>query len=420
MWGRSISDGSWTLSSSHRYWLEYEFQRLLKFGRRSLVLGRGAAYLDVRGCADSSFGFQTWITARMVHVYSLGYLLGVPGSGSYTDGALSGLIGERASLKDMRHGGWFHALDASEQPVAARGKSAYDHAFVMLAASSAVLAEREHARTLLEEATSTFLAYFWDEENGLPFDTWDVTFQTSDRYRGLNAAMHSCEAMMAVADAVPGNEKNGWYQRVESIAEFVMRLAWQHEGRLPEHFDSNWNPDLEFNSGVPADQFKPYGATPGHGMEWARLLLQFEAAYATESPGLLETAKLLFDRAVEDAWAVDGTEGFVYTTDWDGAPVVRQRMHWVVAEAIAAADALRKRTCDPTYARWYEKWWDYAARYLVDYENGSWWHELDSSNKRSSTTWPGKPDLYHAVQTTLLPRLPLTGSIARGVRDGFY
>ena len=29
--------------------------------------------------------------------------------------------------------------------------------------------------------------------------------------------------------------------------------------------------------------------------------------------------------------------------------------------------------------------------------------------------WPGKPDLYHAVQATLLPRLPLSPGLARAV-----
>jgi hypothetical protein len=28
------------------------------------------------------------------------------------------------------------------------------------------------------------------------------------------------------------------------------------------------------------------------------------------------------------------------------------------------------------------------------------------------TVWPGKPDLYHAVQATLIPRLPLAPSMA--------
>ena len=43
----------------------------------------------------------------------------------------------------------------------------------------------------------------------------------------------------------------------------------------------------------------------------------------------------------------------------------------------------------------------------MDFENGSWHHELDPANRPAATTWPGTPDLYHAVQATLIPRLPL-------------
>ncbi|MCB7534982.1 AGE family epimerase/isomerase, partial [Escherichia coli] len=45
--------------------------------------------------------------------------------------------------------------------------------------------------------------------------------------------------------------------------------------RIPEHFNSDWEPELEFNADKPDDQFKPYGATPGHGIEWARLITQY-------------------------------------------------------------------------------------------------------------------------------------------------
>ena len=87
--------------------------------------------------------------------------------------------------------------------------------------------------------------------------------------------------------------------------------------------------------------FEPYGVTVGHGLEWSRLVLQVRAARGDGAPDwMLPAAEGLFDRAVADGWDADGAEGFVYTTDWDGSPVVRDRMHWVVAEAICAAAAL--------------------------------------------------------------------------------
>jgi len=133
--------------------------------------------------------------------------------------------------------------------------------------------------------------------------------------------------------------------------------------------------------------------------------------------GLVKSAAGLFQRAVADGWAVDGTDGFVYTTDWSGTPVVRQRMHWVVAEAICAAAALAAVTGDPAYEAWYRSWWDYAAEHLIT-GDGSWRHELDPDNRPASTVWSGRPDLYHSIHATLLPRLPLAPTAPSAIAGG--
>ena len=103
--------------------------------------------------------------------------------------------------------------------------------------------------------------------------------------------------------------------------------------------------------------------------------------------------------------------------DWSGRPVVRERMHWVAAEATATAAALFQATGDDAYATWYETWWEYVANHLLD-DRGSWHHELTPTNQPSSQTWEGKPDTYHAFQATLVPRLPLSPTLATALRDG--
>ncbi len=406
--------GSWLGHPGHWRWLDTECDRLLGFGRLAGLPAGGAAYLDDVGVPDRRFGVQTWITARMAHVYSLGTLLGIPGSGPIADAALAGLSGR---LRDRKHGGWFHALNIVDLPDVATGKTCYDHAFVMLAAASATLAERPGARSLLDEATEVFLARFWDEPAGLPVDSWDVGFTREQDYRGANAAMHTVEAMLAVADALPADTAVSWRARALAAVRFVVDISRSHADRIPEHYSKDWQPDLELNRDRPGDQFKPFGATPGHGMEWARLILHAEAA-TNPDPVLVAAAIRLFDRAVADGWAADGADGFVYTTDWDGAPVVRARMHWVIIEAINCAAALHARTGDRRFADWYATWWDYAERHLIDRRRGSWIHELDADNRPAATVWPGKPDLYHAVQATLIPRLPLAPTVARALRDG--
>ena len=65
-----------------------------------------------------------------------------------------------------------------------------------------------------------------------------------------------------------------------------MEFAEPHAWRIPEHFNPRWEPQLEHNRDRPDDQFQPYGATVGHGLEWSRLLLHLRGiAYRLRRTG---------------------------------------------------------------------------------------------------------------------------------------
>lgn len=136
---------------------------------------------------------------------------------------------------------------------------------------------------------------------------------------------------------------------------------------------------------------------------------------ADPDAGLLDAALELADRAVADGWAVDGHDGFVYTTDWDGGPVVRERMHWVLAEAIATSTVLHWATGEARHAVDLERWWAYADRFLIDPSGSSWRHELAPDNTPSARTWPGRPDVYHVYQASLMADTLGAPSFAAGV-----
>ena len=385
-------------------WLDAECRRLLAFGRDIVHPDGGAAWLDDDGRPDPARPVFTWITARTVHVYALGHLLGVEGSREIAAKALRGLGGQ---LHDPVHGGWYTAVGPDGWDDA---KSCYDHAFVVLAASSATVAGLEGGRDLLEEALAVLDTRFWEPAAGMHADRWDRAWRTLDPYRGVNANMHAVEALLAASDATGDPQ---WRARALTIAANVVdHRARENDWRIPEHFDERWTPLPQHNADRPDDQFQPYGATVGHALEWSRLLLHLAAASGDEAPGWLRpAARALFDRAVEDGWEVDGAPGFVYTTDWDGVPVVHDRMHWVVAEGIGAAAVLGEEAA-------YRDWWRYAVTYLLDLERGSWRHQLDRGNRPVATVWPGKPDLYHAVQATLIPRLPEAPGMAKALAEG--
>ncbi|MCB0909452.1 MAG: AGE family epimerase/isomerase, partial [Nocardioidaceae bacterium] len=359
---------------------------------------------------DNQRPVELWITCRMTHVACLGVLAGEPaapgGPGPDALRALAehGIASLTGPLADDEHGGWFSAAGA--QGAVDDTKAAYAHAFVVLATSSATVAGIEGAAALLDEALHVHDERFWDEAEGLVVETWDRSWSAAEPYRGVNAVMHTVEAYLAAGDAT-GDPV--WHERAGRMARRVRDWAAANEWRIPEHFDPSWSPVPDFNKDRPADPFRPYGATIGHGLEWARLLIQVDA-------GLADAAAALYDRAVVDGWAVDGADGFVYTTDWQGTPVVRERMHWVVAEAVNAASALERVTGEQRYLADAARWWAYADRHLVDHERGSWHHELDADNRPSATVWPGKPDVYHAYQAALLPDLPLVPSFAAALR----
>jgi mannose/cellobiose epimerase-like protein (N-acyl-D-glucosamine 2-epimerase family) len=408
---------TWVSSPAHARWLEGEGDRLLQFSRASRHPGGGFAWLDGEGRPELDRPVELWITCRMTHVFSLGHLMGRPGCGPLADHGVRSLAG---LFRDAIHGGWYAKVAGDGSPTAG-DKTAYEHAFVVLAAASATCAGRPGARELLDDALSVMLDRFWDDEHGMVVEQWDETFSTLDAYRGVNANMHTVEAFLAAADSVgdQATRNDLLHRALRIVSRVVHDLGPAHSWRLPEHFDEAWTPLLDYNIDTPAHPFRPYGATIGHWLEWARLALHLRAALGPSAPDwLLDDAVSLFDASVREGWAVDGSDGFVYTVDWEGSPVVRERMHWVAAEATATAASLHRATGDALYAGWYATWWDHLADVFIDQEQGSWRHELDAENRPSALVWEGKPDTYHAFQATLVPRLPLTPPLAPALRDG--
>lgn len=391
-----------------------ERRRLLRFARSARVPA-GFGWLDDGGALDPAEPVQTWITTRMTYVFALAELAGETDA---VDGQASALAehGVRAlggSLRDPERGGWFASVSADGVPVDRR-KQAYAHAFVVLAGSTAAVAGIEGAEPLLAEALDVVERHFLDAQ-GRVIDELSTDLATPTDYRGANASMHMVEAFLAAADAT-GDES--WRQRALAITEHLIHeVARAHEYLLPEHFSAGWEPLPDYNIDAPADPFRPFGCTPGHLLEWARLLLHLEAGTDAPPAWLLEDARALFDAAVESGWAVDGAPGFVYTVDWERRPVVRSRMHWVHAEALVAAAALHRRTGDRAYADWQRTFEDYLEDHVLDLEAGSWRHELDADNAPAATVWHGKPDVYHAYQALLLSDLPLAPSAAVQLRE---
>jgi mannose/cellobiose epimerase-like protein (N-acyl-D-glucosamine 2-epimerase family) len=405
------TDRPWTALPSHRNWLRDQARELTGFARASVRPEGGFCWLDDDGVPDPREPLQTWITCRMTHVFALANLQGEPGAGPIADHGVAALTG---LLRDREHGGWFTSVAGDGTPVD-DGKAAYPHAFVVLAASSASQARRPGAAELLESALDVVAERFWDEDAGRTKESWSADWAEAEPYRGANSSMHMVEAFLAAGTAT-GDAR--WYGRALRICEHLIHdVAARHDWRMPEHFSAAWEPLLDYNADQPADQFRPFGSTIGHWLEWSRLLLHVESALPDPPAWLLSDARALFHAAVRRGWAVDGADGLVYTVAWDDKPVVRARMHWVIAEGIAAAAVLRSRTGEPIFEAWYRTFWDYAEQYVIDRDRGSWRHELNADNEPADSVWRGKPDIYHAYQAVLVPMLPLRPTLAGAVAE---
>ncbi|MDB5982443.1 MAG: family epimerase/isomerase [Pseudomonas sp.] len=402
---------SWLQAPGHAAWLSLEGNRLLAFAKAS-KLPQGFGNLDDHGQLPATARAETMNTARMTHSFALAHIRGIPGCAALVDHGVAALLGP---LRDAEHDGWFAApLSDDGNGGANDGKAAYLHAFVALAASSAVVARRPGANELLAQAIQVIETHFWSEAEGALRESFTRDWSGEEAYRGANSNMHGTEAFLALAD-VTGNAK--WLDRALKIVERVIHThAGANDFQVVEHFSLDWQALRDYNQDNPADGFRPYGTTPGHAFEWARLLLHLEAARQRAKlptpPWLLEDAKRLFEGACRHGWDVDGKPGIVYTLDWENRPVVRHRLHWTHAEACAAAASLLQRTGDKQYEDWYRLFWEFNETFFIDREHGSWRHELNPDNQPSADIWPGKPDLYHAYQATLLPMLALAPSLA--------
>lgn len=396
----------------NKEFLKQNASELIEFGRCFASPMGGSYYLGDDGTPWKDRNIETWITCRMAHVYSIASFMNVIGAADLAAKALKGLMG---GLKDKDNGGWYAGITPEGKILP--DKQCYAHAFVILAACSLKLAGIPGAEELLKDALEVYDRFFWDEERGLPVDTWNTEFTKLDTYRGVNASMHSVEAFLAVADV---NHDETYRVRAGRIIDHVLKWAEDNNWRIPEHFNENWEPNLELNADKKDDPFKPYGATCGHGIEWGRLIVQWAlSTYKDKDKATkyIEAAENLFKRAIADGWNADGAKGIVYTTDWNGKPVVRDRMHWTLAEAINTSAVLYRVTGKEEFAAAYSDFLQYFDEDVHDKVNGSWFHQLDENNKLKGTVWPGKSDIYHALQAMLIPYHRPDLSIAAAVKE---
>ncbi len=394
----------------HRLWLLDQARQLVDFFLPASINPAGGFYaLDCRGKPLSANGSDStgapqylYASARMVHCAVIAHQLGLPGAGRAIDHGMAYLWDRH---RDPVSGGYFWAVD-NAGPLD-DSKQAYGHGFVMLAAASAKVVGHGDADRLLTDVTEIIAAKFWDPRAGASCERYQRDWRALSPYRGQNSNMHLVEALMAAFEA---SGERVHLERAVSIATLIIDRHARNAGWcVPEHYDRHWQVDRAF-AGDP--MFQPAGTTPGHALEWARLLVQLWELGERRHTWMPLAAQALFLKACDTGWDME-KGGFYYTLDWNNTPDRTDRLWWPCCEGVAAAAVLQKVCDDERFETWYRRIWGFIGDCFVDRRNGGWFAELDAQMRPVERTFAGKPDLYHALQACLIPLLDANGSITR-------
>jgi len=400
---------SWRTHPFHREWLRTQANHLFDFfQRRSINPAGGFFNLDTEGqrLEGDNAVRQIHSTTRMVHCFSIGMLLGRPGCDALVDHGMHYLWNNH---RDTQHGGYVWSLD--DEGPKDDTKQAYGHAFVLLAASSAKVVGHPLADRLLADISQVLEERFWEDQHGAVSEEYARDWSPISQYRGQNSNMHLTEALMAAFEAT-GDRL--YLDRAERIADLIIgRHAASLNYRVAEHFHADWSLDREYRG---YEMFRPYGTTPGHWLEWSRLLLQLWALGGNRHDWMPHAARELFRQSIELGWDRE-KGGFFYSLDWDDRPRLPHKLWWPCAEAIGAAAFLIEHGLSEFPETWYRHVWGFVDRHVIDHTHGGWHPELSEDLTPSSTLFTGKPDLYHALQACLIPLFPATGSLTKVISE---
>jgi len=327
-------------------------------------------------------------STRFIFNYATAYRL--YNQSHYRDWALHGL----AHLQQhhlQKNGNYAWVLNDGD--VVEGQAMAYGHAFVMLCAASCVKAGLNEAHPLIEQTWNFVEDYFWQPEYNAYADERSADLSQLDPYRGQNANMHMCEALLAAWQATLEAK---YLERASTLAhQFCFELASQSDGLIWEHYDKNWSVDMQYNIDKPDDLFKPWGFQPGHQVEWSKLLLQLNKA--KPDARWVDKASDLFSKALSKGWD-DKYGGLVYGFAPDDSFSDAHKYFWVHAEAFAAAWRLYCVTGDVQFRQHYNEIWAWSWKHLIDHEYGAWFRikKRDGSVFDDLKSPPGKTD-YHTL-----------------------
>ena len=274
----------------------------------------------------------------------------------------------------------------------------YGLAFVMLMFSAAVKLGRAGAKQQLAATFELMEQRFWQAEWGLYADEASADWSELSDYRGQNANMHACEAMIAAYEAT---QQQRYLHRAITIAQNIcLRQGYTTDGLIWEHYQADWQVDWDFNRDDPKNLYRPWGFQPGHQTEWAKLLVMLSRHH--KAAWLLPCAEKLFGFAMEKAWDHQ-YGGLYYGIAPDGSVCDDEKYFWVQAESFAAAALLATATGKQEYWSAYDSLWKYSWQFFCETQHKPWWRVLSREGQVQDplVARPGAKIDYHTIGACL-------------------
>ena len=269
----------------------------------------------------------------------------------------------------------------------------YGYAFLLLTYANAYQAGIQDAKSLIDNVHNQMCDYFWDDQAGLFADQYNIEQKKLAPYRGQNANMHACEALIA---AFAATQKVQYLEKALLIAKnIVLRQTETTEGLIWEHYDQHWTPDFTYNINDPKNLYKPWGYQPGHFTEWAKLLLLLYR-YSNQD-WLVEKAGWLLDSAWKHSWDTD-KGGMFYGFAPNFSPCDTDKYFWVQAESLAAF-TIASKVIDKRFSEQAKSLMGYVEKAFVRPTTRVWWRVLDASGTPADkwVALPGAKCDYHTI-----------------------
>jgi len=372
---------------SRDFLLQHLRHSLAFYENRAVDPGGGFYHCYMNDGTVFNPGLRTLVAScRFVFVFAKAYLQF--GEAHYRDKVLHGLAYLREVHRNPQSGGYAWRIDNGV--VVDATNHCYGLAFVLLAYACALDCGIEEARAWIHETYELMEQRFWLSEHGRYASQADADW-TLSAYRGQNDNMHACEAAIAAFEAT------GDQAFLERACLLATQFAHRPDapGPIWEHYQTDWQPDFDYNRNDKTNHMRPWGVQTGHQTEWAKLLLILDRH--RPQAWHLRRAIELFDAAMRHGWDEE-YGGLIYGYDLDGGRYDQDKYFWVQAESIAAAALLGAQTGLPAYWTWYRRIWDYSFSHFVDHTYGAWYRILTRDNLRydDRKSYNNKTD-YHTM-----------------------